>query len=668
MTRHPHLSILELVHILKGLIMKHIICILFLTFIIVVYGQHATTIGELSFYANIHTIGIEWNLEGDVNHNAKCAVKYKLASTDTWNNAQDLYRVDFNDYNMLAGSILYLEEDSYYEIELILSDPDGGDRTETFAIQTKPYPSLPISGNTYYVTPGDGGGSGTLEDPFKGLTMAQNQANPGDIFLLLSGEYSSDTDNGKIQFTKSGNIGNHIVYKAASGAEVILRGARISCHYIWLEGITIKDQEYGVLVGSNTPKGIVFQKCNFFNNHYAIYINHGGDEWYILDNLIEGDIPDFSSGVFGGEGVELYHSDNCVVAYNTILNTADGISYPGKNCDFYRNEIYNVSDDGIEFDYGHVNNRAWENRITNANNNGISFQPMSGSPMYVVKNQVFVKNEAALKLRDAVDRVLVANNTFVCLSGLIASGSGYMVSVESKNNLWISVNDRYIWEDGSASTEVNWKTDWDYDGFDWGENVYAFKWQGSRLPDLEAFQDLAGQEGNGFRLRKEDIFSEFTFPEGAEPAPLQYLALLQNCAAVDKGLYLPNINDGFMGASPDLGALELGADLPVYGPREYASSIAFNPLDKNLILNIRNYPNPFNPATTIFFTLTEASTIQLAVYNINGQKIYSSSEKRFQKGENRIRFSPKELASGIYFYSLAGNNFNRNLKTMLLLK
>jgi hypothetical protein len=37
--------------------------------------------------------------------------------------------------------------------------------------------------------------------------------------------------------------------------------------------------------------------------------------------------------------------------------------------------------------------------------------------------------------------------------------------------------------------------------------------------------------------------------------------------AVDRGIALPNVTDGFTGQAPDLGALELGQPAPVYGPR-----------------------------------------------------------------------------------------------------
>jgi hypothetical protein len=42
-------------------------------------------------------------------------------------------------------------------------------------------------------------------------------------------------------------------------------------------------------------------------------------------------------------------------------------------------------------------------------------------------------------------------------------------------------------------------------------------------------------------------------------------------AAIDRGIVLPNINDGFAGKAPDLGALEAGEPLPIYGPRPAAS-------------------------------------------------------------------------------------------------
>jgi hypothetical protein len=43
--------------------------------------------------------------------------------------------------------------------------------------------------------------------------------------------------------------------------------------------------------------------------------------------------------------------------------------------------------------------------------------------------------------------------------------------------------------------------------------------------------------------------------------------LKPNSAAVDRGIALPNVTDGFSGQAPDLGALEVGQPTPHYGPR-----------------------------------------------------------------------------------------------------
>ena len=51
------------------------------------------------------------------------------------------------------------------------------------------------------------------------------------------------------------------------------------------------------------------------------------------------------------------------------------------------------------------------------------------------------------------------------------------------------------------------------------------------------------------------------------PVPPQYLVLAPDCPAIDAGAVLPNINDGYAGSAPDLGAYEDGQPLPTYGPR-----------------------------------------------------------------------------------------------------
>lgn len=70
-----------------------------------------------------------------------------------------------------------------------------------------------------------------------------------------------------------------------------------------------------------------------------------------------------------------------------------------------------------------------------------------------------------------------------------------------------------------------------------------------------------------------------------------------------------------------------------------------------------NYPNPFNPNTTISFNLKEASEISLEIYNVYGQRIKVLSSGSYRAGENSVSWDGTDsgnrpVASGIYFYQL----------------
>jgi hypothetical protein len=66
-----------------------------------------------------------------------------------------------------------------------------------------------------------------------------------------------------------------------------------------------------------------------------------------------------------------------------------------------------------------------------------------------------------------------------------------------------------------------------------------------------------------------------------------------------------------------------------------------------------NYPNPFNPTTTITFTLPAASTVTLKVFNILGQEVATLLDaERRNDYRNEVVFNAQSLGSGIYFYRL----------------
>jgi hypothetical protein len=86
-----------------------------------------------------------------------------------------------------------------------------------------------------------------------------------------------------------------------------------------------------------------------------------------------------------------------------------------------------------------------------------------------------------------------------------------------------------------------------------------------------------------------------------------------------------------------------------------------------------NYPNPFNPATTIKYALPEASNVTLEVYNVVGQVVRTLVADHQNAGRYVVQWdaandSGHSLSSGIYFYRLLAGGEFLEVKKMLLLK
>ncbi len=80
-----------------------------------------------------------------------------------------------------------------------------------------------------------------------------------------------------------------------------------------------------------------------------------------------------------------------------------------------------------------------------------------------------------------------------------------------------------------------------------------------------------------------------------------------------------------------------------------------------------NYPNPFNPMTTISFKLFRDLQIELSVYNLLGKKITTLENGRLKAGYYEYKFNASQLPSGVYLYELKTND-NTDMKKMILIK
>ena len=79
-----------------------------------------------------------------------------------------------------------------------------------------------------------------------------------------------------------------------------------------------------------------------------------------------------------------------------------------------------------------------------------------------------------------------------------------------------------------------------------------------------------------------------------------------------------------------------------------------------------NYPNPFNPSTTIVYSLPKDDNVQLKIYDVLGNLVSTLINGPVKAGKHEVKFDGKDLSSGIYFYSLKASNFKQTYKMVLI--
>jgi hypothetical protein len=84
-----------------------------------------------------------------------------------------------------------------------------------------------------------------------------------------------------------------------------------------------------------------------------------------------------------------------------------------------------------------------------------------------------------------------------------------------------------------------------------------------------------------------------------------------------------------------------------------------------------NYPNPFNPTTTISFDLAKPGKVSLRVFNVRGQEVKMIASGEYGSGKHHIVWDGRDsrntpVASGVYFYRLETNGYTQTRKMLMM--
>jgi hypothetical protein len=573
------------------------LCFLFLSVAAAAANENASVPGELSVDpSTIISLGVMWPIKGDANKNAAIGMEYRKVGEEKWTEGYPLMRAEDggapanikspHSYFMkvtvppgtwrFAGSVWDLQPDTEYELRVTLKDPDGGDKQHVVKSRTRKEPARLGGVRSLYVAPaeeGKTGGDGAKENPFRGFAAVINVVKPGDTVWLLPGIYKEP-----LVLTKDGEAGKPIVFRGTPAGEAVIEvdknGVSVQGRkFIAIDGLVIRNA--GNAVFGDNASDISVRYCRLEKVKAGVHARYAKN-FYVADNVMTGlsnwprtkGIEPTAGLDIGGQGI--------VVCRNRISGVADGISClrsdkPGFYnfaIDFYENEVFDCTDDGIEADYAEWNLRCFRNRLTNVFQ-GISCQPVRGGPVYVFRNVLYNVEVETFKLHNYGSGIIFAHNTTV------KSGVPIMVSTPEKfvnthfyNNLFIG---------SSGKNAINFGVDmvnseFDYNGIAGEEANPVYRWNRKNLPPLEKLRGVGPIQKHGlwFTLPETVLFAAAVkAPADVKvSAPIDYdLRLREGSPAIDVGLPLPGFNDGFLGKAPDLGAYELGASLPNYGPR-----------------------------------------------------------------------------------------------------
>lgn len=205
-------------------------------------------------------------------------------------------------------------------------------------------------------------------------------------------------------------------------------------------------------------------------------------------------------------------------------------------------------------------------------------------------------------------------------------------------------------------------------------NATAMKGYGFTLTyDPQKFELVEASAGDQNLLSQGG--STPVFLKHAEPGRVQVANAITDGGAVSGSGSVARLVFNVKGEFTDITRFEIAEGVLVDGSRLTNPAVTLGALNiqttpTEFALR-QNFPNPFNPETTIKYDLAEGGRVELRIYNMVGQVVRTLVNERQSAGRYSIRWDGKDdrglsVSSGIYFYRLTSEKFSAVKKLMLL--
>jgi uncharacterized membrane protein YgcG len=492
---------------------------------------------------------------------------------------------------------------------------------------------LPVlsSAKTYYVSPGgNDAAAGTIDQPFLTIVKAHSVVAAGDTIFVRGGNY---VVNATINLSKNGTGTSGFFLLAYPGGRPILdfssmtvssgnRGIQLSGSYWYIKGFDVKGAGDNGMFISGSFNTVEF--CALFENRdTGLQIGNGAsnnriincDSYYNVDPS-QGNADGFSPKLDVGTANYFYGCrswQNSDDGWDGYLRPSNDVTTTLENC--------------WSFNNGYLKNGG----ASSGNGNGFKMGGGDNGNSDHLKHNMILKRCLAFDNRvKGFDQNNNVGSMTLYNCTAYRNGTNYSISstLDSGKTL-IVINCVSLGSYGSLGSFAAQQT-----------NSWLSPFGVSNADFVSV--DTGGVRGP----RKAD---------GSLP-DLLFMHLAPGSRLIDAGTI---IGMPYGGTAPDLGAFEYGTTTSVNNERELFSPETFT--------LSQNFPNPFNPTTTIRYWLPSAGPVSLRVYDTLGREVAVLVAAVESLGEHLVQFNAGLFPSGTYFARLTWAAHTKTV-TLVLVK